>query len=65
MPARPDRPWPEMPSPEKVLIYLDEIIDVEGVLQGSVIVMTSEAGKDIYTSKYRQRVLSWQTALFK
>lgn len=52
------------PSPESVLLYLDQIIDEEGAHQGSIIVMTSEAGEDIYTSDSYQRVLGWQTKVF-
>jgi hypothetical protein len=54
----------EPSSAENVLLYLDETIDEKGTLQGSVIVMTSEAGHEVDASDYVKYVLSWKTSIF-
>ena len=50
------------PNPEEVIVFLDQQIDVEGTLLGSVVVMT-KGGDDDADEAFYQEALSWQTAL--
>ena len=48
-------------APEQVLLYLDERVYDDGICQGSIVVMTSEALDDASSSDHFQHVLSWQS----
>ena len=51
------------PNPEEVVLFLDQQVDEDGVLLGSVVIMTRGDTDDAPETKYYQHVLTWRSIL--